>query len=110
MKILQQKIKKNGFVYFLIHRTKNVAIYVRYDNNIMAGFEVFEIVRKKENRFKDVVIPEREKFPSNNDFGEKAFSVTSLHRAIKRGFELEKRVLNRIGSHEPNYFESLLKL
>lgn len=108
MNELKQKIKKNGFIYFLIHRTKEVAIYVQYDGGRMAAFEVFEIVVKKETRFKDVVIPKREKFPSNVDFGEKAFSVPCLSRAIKRAYQLQKRILKRTNSRAPNYFASLI--
>lgn len=108
MKVLSKRKKHNGFIYLQIHRTKDVAIYLQYVGEKVAGFEVFEIVRKKETRFKDVIIPPREKFPSNSDFGKTAYAVPTLARALKRAIQIQKRILRRNGSNAPNYFESLL--
>lgn len=108
MKRLAEKIKRNGFIYLQVHRTNEVAIYLQYAGTSKIGFEVFEIVRKKETRFKDVVIPAREKFPSNTDFGNSAFSIGGLNRAIARASQIQRKVLKRTDSNAPNYFERLL--
>lgn len=108
MNKLKETVRRNGFVYLLVHRTPQVAIYVQYRNGQKAGFEVFEVVQCKETRFKQVVIPAREKFPSNTDFGKRAYTAHSLADALRRAFQLQKRILKRLGSNAPNAFAELL--
>lgn len=82
MKKLLDGVRKNGFDYVLITRTETKAIYKQsFDGKIIA-YEVFIVKVIKECALAGVVIPEHEKFPSDNDFGKTAWSYKQYYKAI----------------------------
>jgi hypothetical protein len=88
IKILPEKLKKNGFEYRLIKRISNRAIYSQHEGlGQIVAFEVFKIKTGKphpkaiddlENY--DVV----ERFPLDEDFGKTAWTYPSIELAQAR--------------------------
>lgn len=90
MRKLDRSVRKNGFHYNLIERTSNKAIYSQGFEGKIIGHEVFKIEVVKETVLFGKAIPEREKFPSDNDFGVTAWSCgMDLDKAMQRYNELE---------------------
>ena len=90
---LAAEVRKNGFDYVLLTRTRNVAIYEQKivdDNGISypSRYEVFIIKVQREREFDGRLFPRKEKFPSNEDFGKLAWSITNYDRAYARYLEL----------------------
>lgn len=90
MKILEKEIKKNGFVYLQIHRSKDSAIYSQHDNGKIIAYEVFKIKIQQERLFKGRLMPLKEKFPHDEAFGYTAWTVRSEEKAFRIFNELEK--------------------
>lgn len=81
MKILDNRVRKNGFDYYLVQRNTKSAVYEQKIYNKTIAYEVFKIkIRKEENVF-GRIIEKREKFPSNEDFGKNAWTFKSLDKA-----------------------------
>lgn len=91
-KILPDKIRKNGFAYELLERTKKAALYKQYDpkQEKVIGYEVFKIYKlaaTRGARLKNKVLkplPPREKFPCDSDFGRFAWAFTKIDQALVR--------------------------
>ena len=84
MEKLEQTISKNGYTYIQLHRNKNTALYQQtYGGFHPVAFEVFNIKTRKEGMVYDKLYPEREVFPSNEDFGKGAISLITFERAWK---------------------------
>ena len=81
---LADNIRKNGFDYTLVQRNDVAAIYAQGNG----FFEVFRIKQQKEKIAvmdgKSISYPEKELFPSNEDFGYTAWCCFGLHRALDR--------------------------
>lgn len=94
MKKLQDVYTKKGFVYTLLERTNEKAIYSQHDENgKLIGHEIFLIQIAKENEAFGTVFPERERYPNDNDFGVTAWSVgRDLDVAMTKYANLEKRI------------------
>jgi hypothetical protein len=104
VKLPESKVK-NGYLYKLLKRTNNTALYeqiVDKDCNgtigKTVGYEVFKIsitkeysITQKSGKKKGEVYfyPESEKFPGNEDGGKTLFSYDSKEKALKKFKELE---------------------
>jgi hypothetical protein len=77
---LKEVIKKNGFIYQQVRRTRFVALYQQED----IGYEVFVIKRRKENEAFGKKYPEAEMFPSNEDFGKYAWTLRDRQKAEEK--------------------------
>lgn len=76
MRKLSTTVSKNGFDYKQVDRNDFKAIYSQHTKDgILIGHEVFIIKVGKEAEIFGTIVPEREKFPSDNDFGVTAWSV-----------------------------------
>jgi hypothetical protein len=87
MKELAEVINRNGFVYKQIKRGDRAAIYSQIisDEEIRGNFEAFEVFKIKIGKAKvvfGVELPEKEKFPSDEDFGKWAWSYTDYSKAL----------------------------
>lgn len=85
MRKLEQQLTKNKFIYTQLERTDKVAIYEqRHPEAGIMSYEVFKVRIAKESVMFDTVIPERERFPNDTDFGITAWSIRDKERAFKR--------------------------
>lgn len=97
MKPLEKTVNKNGYTYNLLKRNNVVALYEQIDKEVgLVGHEVFEVIVLPEKEMFGKYVPEREKFPVDNDFGVTAFSVgKDLDVALSRFDKLTKEITNR---------------
>lgn len=93
MRKLDSSVRKNGYTYNLIERNDFKAIYSQHlVCGKVIGHEVFKIQIGKESELFGKLIPEREKFPSDNDFGVTAWSVgVDLNKALSRYNQLTNK-------------------
>jgi hypothetical protein len=91
MKYLEEKIRKNGFDYLLIKKGEKAYIYKQWDDEVdfTVAYEVFKIKIDKEKEVFGDIMPEREVFPGNEDFGKWAWTYPSLEKAEVRFQRLE---------------------
>lgn len=89
MKKLLYVVRKNGFDYVLITRTETKAIYQQSFEGKTIAYEVFIVKVIKECTLAGVVIPEHEKFPSDNDFGKTAWSYKDYDSALQKYHSLK---------------------
>lgn len=83
---LPASLRKNRYDYRLVQRTPQKAIYEQSYDQIITGYEVFKI-RVQRARFSQHIgrlIPEKERFPCDEDFGRIAWSHKSLESALIR--------------------------
>jgi hypothetical protein len=91
MQTLPLILRKNGYTYVQVLRDKRSCIYEQRVDETLSYFEVFNIKIKQPQKYKSgKEYPEREVFPSNEDFGKTAWSCRTLEDAIKK-FEFLKR-------------------
>lgn len=95
---LPEKIRKNGFDYQLIRRIDDVAVYSQSDEGKLVAYEVFEIRKAEAGEFMGKTVEAREKMPSNEEWGNNAFTVHTLDRA----FQYVKEILKRIKIRDEN--------
>jgi hypothetical protein len=90
MKKLDNVIKKGGYVYELVQCDKGKAIYRQMLGGLVIAFEVFLIKTQKERTskfkkpdgtYKEIIFEEREKYPSNENFGSSAWSFVDAKDA-----------------------------
>ena len=84
MKVLAEKIKRSGYTYELLKRTDKAAIYKQIPDEPESKniyYEVFKIRISKAKVMFGVELPEKEKFPSDEDFGRSAWACVTLERA-----------------------------
>ncbi len=95
MKKLPETKKKNGFIYRLIKRTLNTAMYSQESDNVSAiiGYEVFK-VRQRILNIPGAKNQKIEHFPSNSDFGKTAWAYSTFEMAEKKYLKLERRIKN----------------
>ena len=96
MKELADDINRNGYIYKQLKRTDKAALYsqsVADDRD--SKFEAFEVFKIKIGKAKivfGVELPEKEKFPSDEDFGKWAWTYTDYHKAIDRFNKIENGI------------------
>lgn len=101
MRLLENKIRKNGYEYRLVERGEKAFIYEQWDDedNFTVAYEVFRLkIAKSKEVFGDIM-PEREVFPGNEDFGVWAWSFSTKERAYEK--------YNRLESGEEDLGDSL---
>ena len=90
MKALPISIRKNGYNYTQINRGSKALIYRQEISSKASYYEVFLLRTSRERRIKDVLLPAKEIFPSNEAFGEWAWTFRDYKSAEWRFNELEK--------------------
>ena len=103
---LPEILKKNGFTYSQVLRKGNLCIYEQRVTEILNSYEVFIIKIKSVKILQGKIIPERESFHSNEDFGKTAWSCSNYNAAQKKFQALKNRNLldiTNIKKLKPNY-------
>lgn len=107
METLKEEIKRRKsdvFVYRLLKRNKFVAMYSQTytdcDEPRIVSYEVFQIKTQKEAIRNIggamVKFAAKEKFPTDEDFGYTAWSITDVKKAEERFEELTRKSLSLI--------------
>ena len=86
-----------GFVYNQIAKSKHGYIYDVYTEGLFLGYEIFE--RKIYKAAPPFVMEDKVAFPSNEAFGEWAWTTESLERAKDILKDIDDRVERRL-KHE----------
>jgi len=104
MKILPEKLRKNGYDYELLERCDTHAIYKQIDNkengdSIIVAYEVFEIKKREDCEINGVKIEAGEIFPGNSAFGRYAWSCATfngskIEEGLKRAYERYNEMKN----------------
>lgn len=96
MELLKEEIQKNGYLYKLYKRGDKAMIYEQTypDDGSICSYEVFKIRIDKPKVIFGISLPEREKFPGNEDFGKWAWAVTDLNKAMEKFETIESGVLD----------------
>jgi hypothetical protein len=98
IKPLPETKNKNGCHYKLVKRTEKTAMYSQQyiiDREIqdkIVGYEIFKIKITPAKEFKGVLFPEREQFPRDEDFGQTAWTYSTLETTEKKFEELDKGI------------------
>lgn len=85
MKILEKEFQgrasQRGFTFTQLTREGNKAIYKKQDGEL-TYYEVIIIRISKEANINGNIIPEQEKYPSDNDFGSYGYCCNSYEKAL----------------------------
>jgi len=92
MLTLPDKIRKNGFNYTLVSRGRTSCLYAQTVTKNLKYYEVFIIRVAPEKNINGTIIPSKEVFPRNEDFGKYAWSLRTLAKAMDKFFEIENLV------------------
>lgn len=100
MKLLPDKIKKEGNNYYFIKRENNIALYEVKRQGIFLGYSVFIVKTQKEtilkmkdgDSFIDVKLENKELFPGENKYGINAW----FHKTLEMANEEFQYRLNKI--------------
>ena len=99
MKELADVINRNGYIYKQLKRTDKAAMYSQSvadkADDPESSFEAFEVFKIKIGKAKvvfGVELPEKEKFPSDEDFGKWAWTYTDYEKAIDRFNKIENGI------------------
>jgi hypothetical protein len=94
---------KNGYQFSLIERKGDFAIFAQYRTDLSKAqnYEVIRIKQVPECVLFGVTVPEHEAGPSNEDWGIKGWTVTSLEKAK----ELMNEKYEQHKFHRELYFE-----
>jgi len=96
MKELADVINRNGYIYKQLKRTDKAAMYSQSDaEDPEADFKAFEVFKIKIGKAKvvfGVELPEKEKFPSDEDFGKWAWTYTDYEKAMDRFNKIENGI------------------
>lgn len=84
MRKLETEFNKSIFTYRQLNRTDKVAIYEQTFEDNVISYEVFKIRVGKEQEVFGTTIPNREKFCSDEDFGQTAWSIRDKDRATTK--------------------------
>ena len=95
MLTLPLEYRKNGFDYKMFFRDNEVAIYEQWDEGKIIAFEVCEIVYMPKGEVFGKVVDEREKIPSTEQWGTKAFTVKTLEQAMIKKDEMKHQIMLR---------------
>lgn len=91
MLTLPLEYRKNGFDYKMFFRDKEIAIYEQWDEGKIIAFEVIEIVNMPKGVVFGKEVDEREKIPSTEQWGTKAFTVKTLEQAMIKKHQIMLR-------------------
>ena len=93
MKKLAEEINRNGFLYKQIKRSDKGAVYEQIfsgmENNKTIAYEVFKIRIGKPKVVFGVELPEKEKFPGDDDFGKWAWTYPDIEKAFSKFKQIE---------------------
>lgn len=77
VKLLDEEISLNGFVYRQVRRTKKKALYAQYnEGGMLLAHELIIIETLPAGVVFEKEYPEREHYPSNEQVGKLAWSIT----------------------------------
>ena len=101
---LSKELKKNKYTYKQVERNDYFAIYEQWSKeNILVGYEVFQIKKQKETTFPNgTIYPPQEAMPSNESFGKTAWAYTTLQPAYERYKELVKYGIKHLNTRVSN--------
>lgn len=96
MELLKTEIQKNGYLYKLYKRGTKAMMYEQTypDDGSTCAYEVFKIRIDKPKVIFGISLPEREKFPGNEDFGKWAWAHTKLDKALDHFDNIESGMVN----------------
>lgn len=93
MKKLASEINRNGFLYKQIKRTDKSALYeqilLEMEESKTIAYEVFKIRIGKPKIVFGVELPEKEKFPGDEDFGKCAWTYPDIEKALNKFRQIE---------------------
>lgn len=87
MKPLVKAFKSGGFTFAQERRDGNVAIFTKTRQG-RDCYEVIIVQTAKAGEFMGVMLPEREKYPSNESFGSKAWCYSKKEDAVAKYYSL----------------------
>lgn len=87
MRTLEREIHTNGTVYTLVKRNSYKAMYRSKEGY----YEVFSIRIDPETEIFGNVVPEREHYPSSEEFGKIAWCVKDEERALEIYNKIKKK-------------------
>lgn len=98
MQLLKENLRKNGFDYKLVKKGEKAYIYEQWDDEekFTVAYEVFKIKIEKEKLVFGDLMPEREIFPGNEDFGTWAWTYPSLEKAEERFQQVESGQIDEV--------------
>ena len=82
--MLPDIIRKNGFTYTKVLREGRKAIYGQMYCQGIEYFEVFTIKESRQRELNGKILPAKELFPANEDFGKTAWCCRTLPEAMER--------------------------
>lgn len=91
MQLLKENIRKNGYDYRLLKKGERAFIYEQWDDedHFIVAYEVFRLKISKAKEVFGEIMPEREVFPGNEDFGVWAWSYRNLEKSYEKYNRLE---------------------
>lgn len=97
MQALGNTFRKNGYLFRLMQRIGDIAIYEQLEpsDNRVVAIEVFEVIKVKEQNIFGKDIPGHEICPSNEQWGSKGFTVRNFSRAMEKVGILQDKIDNR---------------
>lgn len=87
MKTLENIFKRSGFTFKQRHRQGNLAIYAKRQEHWADDHWTYELIRIKQLPAGEIFgkqLPEREAYPSSENFGVSAWACTTYGEALKR--------------------------
>jgi len=94
--ILPLFYKKNGYQYEQVFREGNIAVYSQKSEGIIHAFEVFKIRKQKATDWGEVHYEAKERVPSSEEWGNNAFTVYTLDKAMDKVFIIKEAIQNRL--------------
>jgi len=92
MVTLPPKIRKNGFTYTLVSRGRRACLYKQRVTEKIHYYEVFILRLGQEKNIFGKILPSKEIFPRNEDFGKFAWSFRTITEAKKKFYRLEREM------------------
>ncbi len=89
MKPLSVKLSKNRFEYRFRQKGRRSYIYAQRGTNCDEAYEVFIIRYREERIIEGKILPAKERFPSNEDFGKFAWAYRTWAEAWNKFCQLE---------------------
>ena len=83
------KLRKNGFEYRFRQKGRRSYIYAQRGTNSDEAYEVFLIRYREERIINGKILPAKERFPSNEDFGRFAWTYRTWEEAWNKFCDLE---------------------
>ncbi|MBN4081722.1 hypothetical protein JYU23_01175 [bacterium AH-315-C07] len=94
---LPSNLRRNGFLYGLLCRSKKYCLYAQYGKDIATSYEVFLIKALPQKLLPNgKELLKREGFPKDRDFGITAWSFINFLTALKKFKDIESSFINPI--------------